>query len=141
MYYFFFSVMDVQRLWIWVALRLIFFMNEKNMVSRGGEEACELLYVWLLRIVRQSTWHGWLPEKTSLLAGKTSYFLFCETPLVVQTLNFEIMYWLCVMYNNYFFGILMLYWYIIQCNPHYGVVYCNVFHYTVFMLGHSKSGI
>jgi len=24
--------------------------------------------------------------------------------------------------NNYFFGILMLYWYIIQCNPHYGVV-------------------
>jgi len=90
-------------------------MNEKNMVSRGGEEACELLYVWLLRIVRQSAWHWWLPEKTSLLAGKTSYFLLCETPEVVQTLNF-------VMYNNYFFGILMLYWYIIQCNPHYGVV-------------------
>jgi len=46
-------------------------MNEKSTVSRGGEEACELLYASLLGIVNQPMSHGWLPEQTSLLAGKT----------------------------------------------------------------------
>jgi hypothetical protein len=44
--------MDVQRLWIWVALKLISSMNGKNMASNGGEEAIELFYISLMRIVR-----------------------------------------------------------------------------------------
>lgn len=59
------TVMDVQRLWIWVALKPIFFMNGKNMVSRGGEEAFELLYVLLIWIVRKSTCNYSVNQHTS----------------------------------------------------------------------------